>query len=104
MIEFILTDDNPRHENPKKIRKSIKKNINNSKLYEISNRASAIKKAIFDLKTGDILIVAGKGHEKIQEYKKIKKLFSDQQQILKILKLKIKHFQITLIKYFKRIK
>ena len=62
----------------KSIRKSIRKNINKSKIYEISNRANAIKKAIFDLKTGDILIVAGKGHEKIQEYKKIKKLFSDQ--------------------------
>ena len=78
-----LTDDNPRYENPKKIRLAIKKNINKSKIFEISNRADAIKKAIFDLKTGDILIVAGKGHEKIQEYKKIKKLFSDQATYIK---------------------
>jgi len=85
-----LTDDNPRYENPKIIRNSIKKSINKSKIYEISNRANAINKAIFDLKTGDILIVAGKGHEKIQEYKKIKKLFSDQQQILKNITLKNK--------------
>jgi len=85
-----LTDDNPRHENPKTIRNSIKKSINKSKIYEISNRANAINKAIFDLKTGDILIVAGKGHEKIQEYKKIKKLFSDQQQILKNITIKNK--------------
>jgi len=85
-----LTDDNPRYENPKTIRASIRKNINKSKIYEISNRANAIKKAIFDLKTGDILIVAGKGHEKIQEYKKIKKLFSDQQQILKNITVKNK--------------
>ena len=85
-----LTDDNPRHENPKIIRASIRKNINKSKVYEISNRAIAIKKAIFDLKTGDILIVAGKGHEKIQEYKKRKKLFSDQQQILKNITIKNK--------------
>ena len=42
------------------------------------------------MKTGDILIVAGKGHEKIQEYKKIKKLFSDQQQILKNITIKNK--------------
>ena len=81
-----ITDDNPRFENPKTIRSSIKKNINKSKIYELPNRANAIKKAIFDLKTGDILIVAGKGHEKIQEYKKTKKLFSDQQQILKNIK------------------
>jgi MurE/MurF fusion protein len=85
-----LTDDNPRHENPKLIRKSIRKNIRYSKLYETPSRASAINKAIFDLKTGDILIVAGKGHEKIQEYKNIKKLFSDQQQILDNIKIKNK--------------
>ena len=88
--KIYLTDDNPRYENPKKIRTSIKKNINKSKIYEISNRANAIKKAIFDMKTGDILIVAGKGHEKIQEYKKIKKSFSDQEQILKNIKIKNK--------------
>ena len=85
-----LTDDNPRYENPKTIRTSIRKNINKSKIYETSNRAKAIKKAIFDLKTGDILLVAGKGHEKIQEYKEHKKLFSDQQQILKNITIKNK--------------
>jgi murE/murF fusion protein len=85
-----LTDDNPRYENPKTIRNSIRKNINKSRIYEIANRANAIKKAILDLKTGDILIVAGKGHEKIQEYKKIKKLFSDQEEIFKNIKIKNK--------------
>jgi len=85
-----LTDDNPRYENPKKIRTSIRKNIDKSKIYEIPNRANAIKQAIFELKTGDILIVAGKGHEKIQEYRKTKKLFSDQQQILKNITIKNK--------------
>jgi len=80
--KIFLTDDNPRYENPKKIRVSVKKNINSSKMYEISNRANAIKKAILSLKTGEILIVAGKGHEKIQEYKSTKKLFSDRKEIL----------------------
>jgi len=97
-----LTDDNPRYENPKTIRTSIRTNINKSKVYEISNRANAIKKAIFDLKTGDILIVAGKGHEKIQEYKKIKKVFSDQKQILKNIKIKNKalssNFKLNILK------
>ena len=87
---IFLTDDNPRYENPKKIRAAIKKKINNSKIYEISNRANAIKKAILSLKTGDILIVAGKGHEKMQEYKKIKKLFSDKEEILKNIIIKNK--------------
>ena len=85
-----LTDDNPRYENPKSIRKSIRKNINKSKTYEIPNRANAINQAIIDLKSGDILIVAGKGHEKIQEYKSTKKLFSDQEQILMNIKIKNK--------------
>ncbi|MDB4082057.1 UDP-N-acetylmuramoyl-L-alanyl-D-glutamate--2,6-diaminopimelate ligase [Candidatus Pelagibacter sp.] len=97
-----LTDDNPRYENPKIIRSSIRKNINKSKIYEISNRANAIDKAIFDLKTGDILIVAGKGHEKIQEYQNVKKLFSDQQQILKTIKIKNKtisnSFRLNILK------
>jgi murE/murF fusion protein len=91
-----LTDDNPRHENPKIIRTSVRKNINKSKIYEISNRANAIRKAIFDLKTGEILIVAGKGHEKIQEYKKIKKSFSDQTEILKNIKIKNKKLSSNL--------
>ena len=85
-----LTDDNPRYEDPKSIRKSIRKNINKSKTHEIPNRANAINQAIIDLKTGDILIVAGKGHEKIQEYKSIKKLFSDQEQILINIRIKNK--------------
>jgi MurE/MurF fusion protein len=97
-----LTDDNPRYENPKKIRTSVKQNINKSKIYEISNRANAIKKAIFELKTGDVLIVAGKGHEKIQEYKKIKKVFSDHEQILKNIKIKNKtlsnNFKLNILK------
>ena len=88
--KIYLTDDNPRYENPKKIRASIRKNINKSKIHEIPNRANAIKKAILDLKTGDILIVAGKGHEKTQVFKKIKKLFSDEEEILKNIKIKNK--------------
>ena len=56
--DFIyLTDDNPRNENPKKIRSSIKNKIDKSKIIELPNRYDAIKKAVFDLKVGDILIV-----------------------------------------------
>ena len=87
---IFITNDNPRYENPKEIRASIKKNTNNAKTYEIPDRASAIKKAILSLKTGDILIIAGKGHEKIQEYKNIKKLFSDKNEILKNIIIKNK--------------
>ncbi len=83
-----LTDDNPRNENPKKIRSSIKKNIDKSKICEISNRSEAIKRAILDLNTGDILVVAGKGHEDLQDYGKVKKEFSDRKEILNSIKIK----------------
>jgi len=85
-----LTDDNPRNENPKKIRLAIKKTIDKSKVFEISNRSKAIHKAIFDLKTGDILVIAGKGHEQTQDYGKSVNKFSDRLEILKNIKLKNK--------------
>ena len=80
--EIYLTDDNPRFENPNKIRKDIKKGIKKRKIIEQSNRAKAISKAIKGLNTGDILLVAGKGHEKIQDIGKEKILFSDKKIIL----------------------
>ncbi len=60
----IITDDNPRNEDPSKIRKSI---INNNPIaIEIPGRDVAIKKAISFLKDDDVLIIAGKGHEQTQ--------------------------------------
>ena len=71
-----LTDDNPRSEDPNEIRKDIKLNISRTKLLEIPSRKSAIKSAILDINSDEILIVAGKGHEVYQEYI-TKKFFSD---------------------------
>ena len=82
-----LTDDNPRTENPKKIRDSIKQSILPSKMTEIPSRKSAIRKAILNNKSDEILIIAGKGHESTQEYSKIKK-FSDKEIIKKSIILK----------------
>ena len=60
----IITDDNPRTEDPSLIRKSI---INNNHIaIEIPGRDIAIKKAISFLKDDDVLIIAGKGHEQTQ--------------------------------------
>ena len=70
-----LTDDNPRNENPTKIRNDIKKGIKKIKIYEIPNRKKAIGFAVNSLNTGDLLLVAGKGHEKIQDYGKKKIIF-----------------------------
>ena len=65
--KIYLTDDNPRLEQPDKIRKDIKKGIKKQKIFEFPNRLKAISEAIKDLNTGEILLVAGKGHETIQE-------------------------------------
>ena len=86
--KIYLTDDNPRNENPKKIRSTIKKSIDKSKFLEIPNRSEAIKHAILSLKTGDILVVAGKGHEELQDYGRFKNKFSDRKEILNSIKLK----------------
>ena len=83
-----LTDDNPRNENPSKIRKDIRKGIKDIKIKEFSNRKKAIQEAIMNLNTGDLLLVAGKGHEKFQDYGKKRFFFSDQKVILKFIKLK----------------
>ena len=79
--KIYLTNDNPRTESPKKIRNEIKTKILKSKLVEISSRKNAIEKAIKDLRSDEILIVAGKGHENYQEYY-TKKFFSDKACII----------------------
>ena len=88
--KIYLTDDNPRNENPSKIRKDIIKGIKNKKITELPNRKKAIHQAIMSLNTGELLLVAGKGHEKIQDYGDRKLFFSDQEEIVKSIKLKNK--------------
>ena len=88
--KIYLTDDNPRTENPKKIRKEIKRKIKKSKILEIPQREKAIEQAVNNLNSGEILVVAGKGHENIQDYGKSKRFFSDKNIILKSIKKKNK--------------
>jgi UDP-N-acetylmuramoyl-L-alanyl-D-glutamate--2,6-diaminopimelate ligase len=57
----IVTDDNPRSENPAAIRAAILANAPGAT--EIGDRAEAIRRTIADLRTGDVLLIAGKGHE-----------------------------------------
>ena len=96
-----LTDDNPRSENPKKIRYDIKKLIKGKKIREIPSRKKAIFECINNLNSGDIAIIAGKGHEKTQDYKGSKKYFSDRDEILRSIKIKnrslFKDFRLNII-------
>jgi murE/murF fusion protein len=86
--KIYLTDDNPRLEQPDKIRKDIKKGIKKQKISEFPRRSKAISEAIKDLNTGEILLVAGKGHETIQEIGKKKIFSSDKKIILNAIKKK----------------
>ena len=63
---IIVTDDNPRLENASQIRQQILQGCNLVKTIEIANRKTAILQAISMLLPHDILILAGKGHEKYQ--------------------------------------
>ena len=73
--KVIVTDDNPRFENPKKIRQEI---IGKTKsIINIPNRKIAINKSIKKLKQFDLLIIAGKGHEKYQIIKDTYHKFDD---------------------------
>ena len=71
-----ITDDNPRNEDPAFIRNAIashcKKSIN------VKGRKKAISKAISKMKKNDILLIAGKGHEKTQEVKGKISIFDDE--------------------------
>ena len=60
----IVTDDNPRSEPPAAIRAAIMAGIPGaSDAMEIGDRAEAIARAVGMLQAGDVLVVAGKGHE-----------------------------------------
>ena len=73
--EVFITDDNPRHECAKSIREEIASNFKN--FFNIAGRKKAIYKSISLMKKGDVLLIAGKGHEKTQEIKGRKIIFDD---------------------------
>ncbi len=76
----ILTSDNPRSEDPEEILNQMEKGIaptDRKKTLRISDRKEAIKTACSLASKGDIILIAGKGHEKYQEIKGIKHPFDD---------------------------
>lgn len=72
----IVTDDNPRSENPAAIRKQVLEGCPGAE--EIGDRRAAIESAIARLQKGDALLIAGKGHETGQIIKGVTHPFSDQ--------------------------
>ena len=83
--KLILTSDNPRFEEPEAIIEDMKKGLDPvsiKKAVAIVNRREAIKVATAMAREGDIILVAGKGHEKYQEIKGVRHPFDDK-EILK---------------------
>ena len=81
----VVTSDNPRHENKRKIINEILQGMQGNYLIE-QDRAKAISVGIFAAKVDDIVLIAGKGHEQYQEIKDKKYHFSDVEQAQKVLK------------------
>lgn len=79
----IVTDDNPRSEEPAAIRAEIMAAA--SCATEIADRAEAIREAVSMLTSGDTLIVAGKGHEEGQTIGSVTLPFSDHAELRKAL-------------------
>ncbi|WP_374625750.1 UDP-N-acetylmuramoyl-L-alanyl-D-glutamate--2,6-diaminopimelate ligase [Devosia sp.] len=78
--DVIVTDDNPRTEDPALIRLQILAEA--SRAREIGDRREAIAAAISDLQPGDVLLIAGKGHEDYQIIGQTKHHFSDHEVVL----------------------
>lgn len=83
----VLTSDNPRMEDPMVILKQMEKGIPTEKklAYKvIEDRHEAIRKAFQELaKAGDIVLVAGKGHETYQDIRGVKHHFDDKEEVNK---------------------
>jgi UDP-N-acetylmuramoyl-L-alanyl-D-glutamate--2,6-diaminopimelate ligase len=80
--DIIITDDNPRTESPEKIAADIGAGITAGKPFRIElDRARAIREAISQAREGDVVVIAGKGHEDYQVYGQERRPFSDQKVV-----------------------
>ncbi len=82
--QVILTSDNPRTENPTSILEQMTEGLDaesRRKALVIENRAEAIRTAAALAQKGDIILIAGKGHETYQEINGVRTHFDDKEQI-----------------------
>ena len=88
--KVILTSDNPRTENPNQILEEMEAGVsptNKRKTLIIADRKEAIKTACHLAKPGDIILIAGKGHEKYQDINGVKYHFDDKEVLTEQLNL-----------------
>lgn len=82
----ILTSDNPRTENPEKILDDMEAGLTpemRMKTLRIADRREAIRTAVMLAKKGDVILIAGKGHETYQEINGIRHHFDDREELRK---------------------
>ncbi len=79
----IVTSDNPRTEAPMEIIQEVIKGVFKDNYAAEPDRAKAIKEGVSMAKSGDALLIAGKGHEKYQEIKGVRYPFSDKEVLRK---------------------
>lgn len=85
---LIITSDNPRNEDPDEIIRQMRAGVGGeyyNKVLCITDRREAIRTAAALAKKGDIILVAGKGHENYQEIKGVKHHFDDVEELTKAL-------------------
>ena len=85
--KVILTSDNPRFEDPQDILNDMKEGLNNAQLKKtltIVDRKEAIRTACSLAQKGDVVLVAGKGHEDYQEINGVKNHFNDKEVLYEI--------------------
>jgi UDP-N-acetylmuramoyl-L-alanyl-D-glutamate--2,6-diaminopimelate ligase len=86
----IFTSDNPRSEDPAQILKDMETGLNTAakrKYISIADRKEAIKTAVSFSKPDDIVLIAGKGHEKYQEIKGVKYPFDDKEVLKNVFEM-----------------
>jgi UDP-N-acetylmuramoyl-L-alanyl-D-glutamate--2,6-diaminopimelate ligase len=83
--EIVVTDDNPRSEDPQEIIRAITRGIKMHPARVIPDRAAAIAAALNRAGAADIVLIAGKGHEDYQIYGATRKSFSDRIEAQRVL-------------------
>ena len=83
----IVTSDNPRSEDPLLIMKEIVPGMKKNNYTLVPDREEAIMEAVSMAGEGDIVLVAGKGHEDYQEIKGVRQRFSDKEILRKAIKI-----------------
>ena len=85
--QVIITSDNPRFEEPQDIINDMVAGLDAEQMRHvltIADRREAIRAACMMAQKGDVILIAGKGHEDYQEIKGVKHHFDDKEEVLKI--------------------